>query len=112
MIRIIVFGLTTLSVTGKITWLLGARYWASSTGSRTASLAPSPVLRPGATPHDDGAAGHGISPSDEQGSQSQPQEFGWLAALLAEVATGLRGSLDALLHRPDMVALREPRRSR
>jgi hypothetical protein len=106
MIRIIVFGLTTLSVTGKITWLMGGQVLGrlnrikdclARTVARVEAGRYAPRRR----------SGRPRAPAVRRPRQPGPlpQKFGWLAALLPATAPGLRGDLSAWLDQPDMMEL-------
>jgi hypothetical protein len=106
MIHQIVFAMTTLCGAGKMTWLMSglilgrlnrikdclARITERVEAGRYAPRRRSGRPRPQAVrrPRPPGPL---------------PRERGWLAALLPAAAPGLRGDLEALLFRPDMVAL-------
>jgi hypothetical protein len=106
MIRNIVFAMTGLCQGGKMTWLMSGLILGrlNQIKDRVARIAArveagryAPRRRSGKPRPPD------IRRPRQPGKL--PRNVGWLAALLPATAPGLRGDLEALLYRPDMVAL-------
>jgi hypothetical protein len=106
MINSIVFAMTTLCISGKLTWKMSGlilerfsrvRDCVARTAARVEAGRYAPRRR----------SGPPRPPAIRRPRQPGPlpREFGWLATLMPATAQSHRGDLDGLLRHPEMVAL-------
>jgi hypothetical protein len=107
-INLLVTAMTTLCLSGKLTWLMSGqvlnrlsriRDCLARTVARVEAGRYAPRRRTGKPRPPDVRRPWQPGPL--------PRNFGWLAELMPATAPGVRGTLEALLHRPDMVVLIE-----
>jgi hypothetical protein len=106
MINSIVFAMTPLCQTGKLAWLLSGLILGRLNRIKDCVARITARVEAGRyVPRR--RSGKPRQPAVRRPRQPGPlpTKFGWLAALVPAIAPGLRGDLEALLYRPDMVAL-------